>query len=272
MTQITIVDAFTGQLRDRLLRGNPAAVVVLTAEESAVNDDIWRQDVASEMNLSETAFVSPRPDGDFNLRWFTPLSEVNLCGHATLASAHVLWEEQGTRSNFLKFHYVDGILSARRAAEEIELDFPAEEVTEGHIPGLAAALGLSPHDLVTVARGETKALVEVRSVDVVAELAPDFRLVGELPYMGVIVTAKGGSRDYDFASRFFAPAVGVPEDPVTGSAHCLLAPYWAARLGKTQLTGYQASARGGIVRVKALGQRVALSGSAVTTLRGELLI
>ena len=270
MTRITIVDAFTGQLRDRLLRGNPAAVVVLTAEESGANDDIWRQDVASEMNLSETAFVTPRPDGDFNLRWFTPLAEVRLCGHATLAAAHVLWEERGYRSNFLKFHYVEGILSARRAGEEIELDFPAVEVTEGVVPGTVAALGLAEDDIVAASRGGAKALVEVRSVEQVAEIRPDFGLVGALPYIGVIVTAKGVGRDYDFASRFFAPAVGVPEDPVTGSAHCSLIPYWAERLGKTHMYARQVSKRGGELYCELHGDRVTIAGRAAPFLEGMI--
>jgi len=255
------VDAFTTEP----FRGNPAAVCVLDKPRG----EAWMQHVAAEMNLSETAFVVPQ-EGTFLLRWFTPACEVRLCGHATLASAHVLWSEglvEGTRS--IAFETVhSGVLSARPAGERIELDFPARVPKEVSPPeGLAEALGLEP---VLVARAARDFLVLAEDEAVVRELKPDFAKLGRVEARGVIVTAE--SAEFDFVSRFFAPAVGVDEDPVTGSAHCCLCPFWAERLGRTTMVGYQASARGGSVAVTLAGDRVKLEGSAVTTLRGELLV
>ena len=255
------VDAFA----DRPFAGNPAAVCILPGP----GDARWMQDVAAEMNLSETAFLYRERDG-FQLRWFTPAVEVDLCGHATLASAHVLWEEGRLPvSDEARFHTKSGVLSCRRAGEWIEMDFPAKPAAEMEPPaGLEAALGARP---VYVGRSEFDVLVEVESEDAVRALKPDIGAIGRVEARGVIVTARAAGTDgRDFVSRFFAPRAGVDEDPVTGSAHCVLAPYWTGKLGRDALTGYQASRRGGIVRVRTVGDRVILGGRAVTTLRGEL--
>lgn len=264
------VDAFTSER----FRGNPAAVCVLEAGA----DTDWMQAVANEMNLAETAFVERRPDG-FGLRWFTPEVEVDLCGHATLATAHVLWE-QGEPGDALLFHTRSGALSASRSGARISLDFPALPPVSAPAPvGLADALGAAP---VWVGRSRFDLLVELANEDAVRMLVPDVAKIRALEVRGVIVTAAAeratsahhdagdGAVTPDFVSRFFAPAVGVDEDPVTGSAHCCLAPYWASRLGRDSLVGYQASRRGGLVEVDLVGSRVRLSGEAVTVLRGEL--
>jgi PhzF family phenazine biosynthesis protein len=254
-------DAFT----DVPFRGNPAAVCPLPEARS----EAWMADVAREMNLSETAFLVRRPDGGFDLRWFTPAAEVALCGHATLASAHVLWETGAHPAGEpLRFHTKSGVLTAERLPDGfIELDFPARVAEEAPAPaGLAEALGAP---LRYVGRSALDYLVELDAEETVRGLAPDVRRLLPLPVRGVIVTARGSGR-FDFVSRFFAPAVGVDEDPVTGSAHCCLAPFWAARLGKTEMLAYQASARGGVVRVRVAGDRVALGGRAVMVLAGEL--
>lgn len=256
------VDAFT----EEPFRGNPAAVCLLSEPREAE----WMQAVAAEMNLSETAFVYREQDG-FRLRWFTPAIEVDLCGHATLASAHVLWEvgwlapEEPAR-----FHSRGGLLVARRRGEEIELDFPAlpEEPVEGPA-GLADALGAVP---AYVGRSTYDFLVELDSEEALRALRPDFARLGALSgTRGFIVTARVTSEEFDFVSRYFAPAAGIDEDPVTGSAHCCLGPFWGRRLGKEELVAYQASARGGVVRVRLRGERVSLGGQAVTVMRGELL-
>jgi predicted PhzF superfamily epimerase YddE/YHI9 len=259
--RFTQVDAFT----DRPFTGNPAAVCLLP--EPA--DPVWMQHVAREMNLAETAFLVRCPDG-FDLRWFTPTIEVDLCGHATLASAHVLWEEQQLRSDEVaRFHTRSGDLTAFRDPDLIWLDLPA---TPSHpvsvVPELARALGARAR---YVGRTAFDYLVELDSEAAVADLEPDLKELARLPVRGVIVTARSEGGAYDFISRFFAPAAGVPEDPVTGSAHCGLAPFWAERLNTTELVGYQASERGGTVRVRLDGARVQLGGQAVTVLRGELL-
>ena len=254
------VDAFA----DRPFAGNPAAVCIL----SEPRDDSWMQNVAKEMNLSETAFLLKETDG-FRLRWFTPAVEVELCGHATLASAHVLWEtgmlDPRERA---RFHTHSGLLAAVRKGEEIELDFPAtpEQPTEAP-PGLREALGAT---FKHVGRSKFDLLVEVDSEEVVRSLEPNFALLKTLG-RGIMVTSAATSSGYDFVSRFFAPGAGIDEDPVTGSAHCCLGPFWSARLGKTELTAYQASERGGTVRVRVVGDRVFLGGRAVTVLRGELV-
>jgi PhzF family phenazine biosynthesis protein len=259
--RITQVDAFT----DTPFAGNPAAVCLL----SAPRDEGWMQSVAREMNLSETAFLVKRDDG-FALRWFTPAVEVALCGHATLASAHVLWEEGHLPAQSqARFHTKSGLLTGDRAGEWIELDFPAKREEPATVPpGLAEALGVTPK---YVGKNQFDYLVEVDAEDTVRRLAPDHAGLAALPVRGVIVTSRASSPGYDFVSRFFAPGAGVPEDPVTGSAHCALGPFWQARLGKSDFTAYQASPRGGTVRVRVAGDRVKLGGKAVTVLRGELL-
>ena len=256
-----VVDAFT----DKPFSGNPAAVCVLQEPKDAA----WMQLVAGEMNLSETAFLWPL-EGGYNLRWFTPATEVSLCGHATLASAHALWEG-GTlpADREAKFHTRSGWLTCRRQGEWIEMDFPAQEIVDTEISfALAEALGTMP---VYAGIASPNWLVEQASERVVRELKPDFRLLEKLPVQGVIVTARSETPGFDFVSRYFAPATGLNEDPVTGSAHCALGPYWQKKLGRNPLTGYQASARGGIVRVEVSGPRVLLGGRAVSTSRVELL-
>jgi len=259
--RITQVDAFT----DRPFAGNPAAVCVLPATA----DPAWMQDVAREMNLAETAFLVRQSDG-YDLRWFTPAVEVDLCGHATLASAHVLWEEGDLApATQARFHTKSGLLTADRRDSWIELDFPATPAPAAPPPaGLVEALGAKPR---FVGRSRFDYLVEVDSEATVRGLAPDLGALAGVAARGVIVTsATDENSPYDFVSRFFAPQSGVPEDPVTGSAHCALAPYWAAKLGMTDLVAYQASARGGELLLRVVGDRVRLSGQAVTVLRGEL--
>ncbi|HEY0159374.1 MAG TPA: PhzF family phenazine biosynthesis protein [Thermoanaerobaculia bacterium] len=256
------IDAFTSEA----FRGNPAAVCLLGSER----DEGWMQNVAMEMNLSETAFLLPRDDG-FSLRWFTPAAEVALCGHATLASAHALWEENVLPSSeTARFHTKSGVLTAERRNGLIELDFPATDAEPADPPeGLLEALGVA--GAVYVGRSRFDYLVEVASEQVVRSLAPDQARLRTIPVRGVVVTSRSDAEGTDFVSRFFAPGVGVDEDPVTGSAHCTLTPYWAQQLGRTELLGYQASRRGGFVRVRLQGDRVKLGGQAVTIFRGELL-
>ena len=259
--RFTQVDAFT----DRPFTGNPAAVCLLAAPA----DPAWMQQVAREMNLAETAFIVRQTEG-FDLRWFTPATEVDLCGHATLASAHVLWEEQHLSADeTARFHTRSGLLTASKDPNLIWLDFPATPSQPAPpLPELERGLGAA---LRYVGRTVFDYLVELDSEAAVRQIAPDLGALARLPVRGVIVTARAESSAYDFVSRFFAPAAGVPEDPVTGSAHCGLAPFWAARLGRQELTGYQASERGGLVTVRVEGDRVRLGGKAVTVLRGELL-
>jgi len=257
---ITQVDAFT----DRPFAGNPAAVCIL----SQAPEEQWMRNVAREMNLSETAFLVPQ-DGGYNLRWFTPAVEVDLCGHATLASAHVLWEQGHLKSGVqARFHTRSGVLLADQRGDWIEMDFPAKAEQAAEPPAeLAAALGLEP---VYVGRNQFDYLVEVESAAALRAAAPDHSRLRKLPVRGVIVTARSDRPEFDFISRFFAPGAGVDEDPVTGSAHVCLAPYWGKRLGKSEMVAFQASARGGVVRVRTSGDRVILGGQAVTVLRGEL--
>lgn len=261
--RITQVDAFT----DVPFAGNPAAVCILTGPA----DPAWMQAVALEMNLSETAFLHPEGEpGRYRLRWFTPTVEVDLCGHATLASAHVLWEEGHAPSDAgLRFETRSGTLTASRVGPEIELDFPTS-LTEPHDwgPDLEAALGARP-----LAAGRTPfdAIAELESEAAVRALRPDLGRLATIPARGVIVTARSERPGVDFVSRFFAPQSGVAEDPVTGSAHCALGPYWESRLGKSDLLGEQVSTRGGFVRVVLGDGRARLRGRAVTVLRGELV-
>jgi PhzF family phenazine biosynthesis protein len=254
------VDAFT----NKPFSGNPAGVCVLPEP----GDDHWMQQVATEMNLSETAFLLRQDDG-FNLRWFTPAVEVDLCGHATLASAHTLWEAgylQPTQQ--ARFHTRSGLLTADRKGDWIELDFPArpEEPAEAP-PELVQALGVP---IRYTGNGAVGYLVEVDREETVRTIKPDMTLLGRLPVQGVIVTSVATTAGYDFISRYFAPGVGINEDPVTGAAHCCLGPYWSKRLNKNEFVAYQASARGGTVRVRVIGDRVRLGGQAVTVLRAEL--
>lgn len=257
------VDAFASQA----FRGNPAAVCLLDRER----EETWMQNVDTEMNLSETAFLLPRQDG-FLLRWFTPAVEVALCGHATLASAHALWEERVAPQNEqIRFHTKSGLLTADRDGEVIELDFPATLAQPSQpAPGLLESLGIS--EPLYVGRNKFDYVIEVADEDTVRGLDPDHAQLRKIEVRGVIVTSRASSSTAaDFVSRFFAPGSGIDEDPVTGSAHCCLAPYWSAKIGKQELTGFQASRRGGYVRVRHLGDRVKLGGRAVTVLRGELL-
>jgi PhzF family phenazine biosynthesis protein len=259
--RFTQVDAFT----DRPFTGNPAAVCLLPSPR----DSRWMQQVAQEMNLAETAFLLRRVDG-FDLRWFTPALEVDLCGHATLASAHVLWEEGHVPASVTaRFHTRSGMLTASRRDGMIWLDFPATPSQAVDTPPeLRNGIGVP---MLYVGRTPFDYLVELESASQVRSLEPDLNALARLGSRGVIVTASSEDPAFDFISRFFAPGSGIAEDPVTGSAHCGLGPFWAARLGKTELIGYQASARGGAVRVRLDQDRAHLGGYAVTVLRGELL-
>ena len=260
------VDAFTREP----FAGNPAAVCVL----ERARDEQWMQQVAREMNLSETAFVMRHPtEAAWLLRWFTPTTEVDLCGHATLATAHVLFDEgHALRDEALRFSTRSGLLSARTIDGWIEMDFPALPPEEAAAPqDLLDALGLDRGALTFTGRNASDWLVALEDAGHVRRLAPDLLRLASIEARGLIVTAPSDDRRYDFVSRFFAPAVGVPEDPVTGSAHCCLSPFWAERLDRAELLGYQASARGGEVRVRHEGSRVMLTGQAVTVMRGELV-
>jgi PhzF family phenazine biosynthesis protein len=254
------VDAFTEQR----FGGNPAAVCLLRE----AREEAWMQAVAAEMNLAETSFLVPR-GGDYDLRWFTPQVEVDLCGHATLAAAHVLWETKAlTPQQPARFHTKSGLLTCTRQGERIAMDFPSKTAVEATAPPeLLRALGTRAS---FTGSNKMDWLVEVDSEATVRALKPDFALLKTIPVRGVIVTARGSGK-YDCVSRFFAPRVGIDEDPVTGSAHCCLAPYWGTKLEKKELVAWQASARGGEVRMQWNGDRVVLSGRAVTVLRGELV-
>ena len=260
--KITQVDAFT----NKPFGGNPAAVCILPEPAEAV----WMQQLAKEMNLSETAFLVKEEDG-YGLRWFTPAIEVELCGHATLASAHVLWEEGYLQPDEqARFSTRSGRLTADRSGDWIELNFPAVFEEEATAPqGLVEALGAEP-----VYVGRHRAMdyiVQMDSEETVRNLKPNFSLLIQIETRGVIVTAASSSPEFDFVSRFFGPKAGINEDPVTGSAHCCLGPFWQKRLGKDTFTAYQASERGGLVKVRVDGDRIRLGGQAVTVLRGELV-
>jgi PhzF family phenazine biosynthesis protein len=262
--EIAQIDAFT----DRPFAGNPAAVCLLPSPR----DPSWMQAVAREMNLAETAFLV-QEGSDFRLRWFTPVTEVDLCGHATLASAHWLWESGALPQDAVaRFHTRSGLLTATRDREWIVLDFPATPPKPAEAPPeLAAALGTP---IVAVTRSPFDYIVELESEAAVRALVPDYAALERIGGRGVVVTARASTPGFHFVSRFFAPAVGVPEDPVTGSAHCALVPYWSARLhGRRQFLAYQASDRGGVLRVELTDDdtRVKLSGQAVTVFRAELL-
>jgi PhzF family phenazine biosynthesis protein len=261
-TPLYLVDSFTSEA----FAGNPAGVVMLGAPRS----DAWMRGVAAEVNQAETAFLVPQPDG-YDLRWFTPTVEVDLCGHATLGSAHVLWE-----AGYLppqaeaRFHTRSGLLRAEPDSGWITLDFPATPPEPCEVPkGLLGSLRLTRGD---VFRTRFDYLVNIDSAEELRRLQPDLEAVRKIESRGVIVTTVSDRPDAVFLSRFFAPQFGVNEDPVTGSAHCALAPYWAGRLGRNHLTGYQASARGGFVRVEHAGDRVRLSGKAVTVYQATLTV
>jgi len=255
------VDAFAS----KPFWGNPAAVCLLPE----ACDASWMQQVAAEMNLSETAFLYPKGPG-YDLRWFTPVCEVDLCGHATLASAHVLWEEQHVDSEtVIQFETRSGMLRAEKKENRIQIDFPAEAEQGVDAPlELLEALNI---EAVYLGKTRFDYLIEVRNETVLRGIQPDFNRLKNVAMRGVIVTASTSNAGYDFVSRFFAPAVGIDEDPVTGSAHCVLGPYWEKRIGKNELTAYQVSARGGKLKVRCQGERVFLEGEALTVFRGSLL-
>jgi PhzF family phenazine biosynthesis protein len=271
---IVQVDAFTSEA----FGGNPAAVCVMPEARDAE----WMQNVAREMNLAETAFLRRNGDG-FDLRWFAPGGEVDLCGHATLASAHVLWETgELAPGETARFHTKSGLLTAVKRGEWIELDFPATPAAPAEAPpGLVESLGVAPR---YVGKSRFDYLVEVESEDALRRISPDFGKLRRIPTRGVIVTSRSGggpkaapsnttgSAGFDFVSRFFAPALGVDEDPVTGSTHCTLAPFWGERLHKNAFLARQLSARGGVLKIEWDKGRVRLSGQAVTVLRGQLLV
>jgi PhzF family phenazine biosynthesis protein len=249
------VDAFT----DTLFGGNPAAVCLLDRWP----EDEMLQNIALENNLSETAFLVKNHQG-FDIRWFTPVVEVDLCGHATLAAAHVLFHIRNYTEHNIHFESRSGTLIVSNDGDKITLDFPADPPADSeHVPGLLVALGLSEGKIM---KGKTDLMVVVSNQDLVQSLSPDFYQLAKLDVRGVIVTAPG--HEVDFVSRFFAPASGIDEDPVTGSAHCSMTPYWSNRLGKTKLKAIQLSPRGGSLQCELAGQRVKISGAAVTYLTG----
>ncbi|MEU9035063.1 PhzF family phenazine biosynthesis isomerase [Streptomyces sp. NPDC048352] len=268
--RIRIVDAFT----DRPFHGNPAAVLLL---DGGFPPDAWLQQVAAEVNLSETAFAHPLPpggDADWALRWFTPAAEVDMCGHATLATAHVL-ATGGLAQGLIRFSARCGILTARIDGDgTVTMDFPTSSLTPLEpVPEVSRALGAEARSFHDTAEHIGDLLVELADERTVRELAPDHAALRAYSRRGVIATApaEDPSRGYDFVSRGFFPALGIDEDPVTGSAHTALAPFWAARLGRTEMTGLQGGARTGLVRVTLAGDRTLLTGRAVTVLDGELL-
>jgi PhzF family phenazine biosynthesis protein len=260
--RIVTVDAFTNVP----FAGNPAAVCVM--QEPRPED--WLRNVAREMNLSETAFLLPR-DGEFDLRWLTPAVEVDLCGHATVASAHVLWEDGHLApGKQARFHTRSGLLTADRRGDWIELDFPVKIATVAEPPAeLLPALGVSSP--VAVAKNAFDYMVEIESEEELRGLSPDHSTLRKIPVRGIIVTARSATNGFDFISRFFAPGSGIDEDPVTGSAHTALGPYWGSKLGKAEMTAFQASARGGVVRLRLNGDRIILGGQAVTVMEATLL-
>ncbi len=256
------VDSFT----DKAFAGNPAAVCIMDSmpeERRCIN-------IASEMNLSETAFLVPNGNG-FELRWFTPTVEVDLCGHATLAAVRVLSElGKLSDSGTVTFTSRSGRLRAKMVDDQIELDFPITTANQCECPqDIIRGIGLHPQ---WCGKTDFDYLVEVSSAEQVRNCQPDFGILSRFGIRGVIVTAQSDQTNYDFISRFFAPGAGIDEDPVTGSAHCALGPYWQAKLGKSELTGYQASERGGVVNVRIESDRIFLRGSAVLVMKSELFV
>lgn len=261
------VDAFTSEA----FKGNPAGVCIL----KEIKSDSWMQGLANEMNLSETAFIFREKDA-FNLRWFTPKTEVSLCGHATLATAHILWEENILKQNEeAKFITKSGLLKAKIGTDSwIELDFPArfiEKIENQEILNKAFSIVPSYVGRFSNTNGNLY-LIEVQGEEIVKKLNPNFELLKDSDAKAIIITSASNSKDYDFVSRFFAPGVGIKEDPVTGSAHCSLAPYWGKKLGKKELVGFQASVRTGIIGCTWNKERVILKGKAVTVFKGKILI
>jgi PhzF family phenazine biosynthesis protein len=258
------VDAFT----EEPFKGNPAGVCLLPGPAEAA----WMQNVAAEMNLAETAFPLAEGDG-FRLRWFTPKVEVRLCGHATLATAHILWERGILAPDrAARFQTLSGGLTARRDGDLIELDFPARPPLPNPpdwADAVVGALGIKP---VYIGMSAEDVLFEAVDEETVRSIKPDFATLRSLPARGVIVTSRSSDKRFDFVSRFFAPAVGVDEDPVTGSSHTVLIPYWAGRLGKKIFTAYQASARGGVLHLRHDGDRVRIAGRALTIIKGEIVV
>jgi len=260
--QIYQVDAFANEP----FKGNPAAVCILDKKISSEK----MQNIASEMNLSETAFLIREKDG-YNLRWFTPTVEVDLCGHATLASAFVLYHQNMVgRHREIAFFTRSGLLSAKEGGEWIKLDFPSlASGDEIQSPAILQALGIETGQIF---HHEWNWIVEVASPDIVRELKPDFAKLGNICKGGVSVTSRSDRRDFDFISRVFAPSEGINEDPVTGSAYCCLGPYWGRKLNKQVLKAFQASSRGGTLKIKLLDERVALYGKAVLVMKGEIYV
>lgn len=266
-TPIAIIDAFTATP----FSGNPAAVCLLPV--SANPCDGWMQSVAAEMNLSETAFLHKNKEGEWQLRWFTPTTEVDLCGHATLAAAHALWNIHHETLPTLSFSTRSGLLTATKTTTGISLSFPVTTVTKYTNPifinDLTKTLGITTTALPIWQAGDDL-LVEFDHFSAVESLHLQQALLITIPCRGLIVTAAGGRNEVDFTSRFFAPNAGIPEDPVTGSAHCALAHYWSTRLNKTAMRAYQASARGGYINIELKNNRVFLQGQATTVLKGAL--
>ncbi len=261
-TQLFQVDSFTKEP----FKGNPAGVCIL--EKPAAEK--WMQDLAMEMNLAETAFIYPEDDG-YHLRWFTPITEVELCGHATLATAHILFETGILHEDqTAKFQTVSGQLTVTKQNNILEMNFPATPALPCPVSN-ALRKALGGCKILWSGKNNFDYLLEVESEAIITEMRPDFGLLKKVDKRGVIVTAKSENPKFDFISRFFAPAVGIDEDPVTGSAHCTLGPYWLAKLNKTNFTAYQASRRGGIVQVKLIGDRVLLRGKAVTVFQINLV-
>jgi PhzF family phenazine biosynthesis protein len=255
------IDSFTNQP----FKGNPAGVCVV----EKFPDSVLMQQIANEIHLSETAFVVHKTGAQYDIRWFTPATEVELCGHATLAAAHAVWHELHIPHNTIHFNSLSGILIAARNEHEITLDFPAYTNATVDIPDdLTDALGITP---IALHKAHDDWIVELEHFSDVVALQPNITQLSQINCRGIIVTAKGNSQ-YDFVSRFFAPKVGVDEDPVTGSAHCKLAPYWAQRLNKNSMIAYQASKRGGVVTVRFENNRVFLTGEAVTMIQGDILL
>lgn len=267
MLRIFTVDAFT----DKIFSGNPAAVCLLDNNGKEIDDNTM-QSIAAEMNLSETAFVRKLNEKDgFSLRWFTPKTEVELCGHATLSAAHILWQESIIPDDVESvFHTVyKGILTAKKKDDRIELNFPVNiPKPVDNIAEFENALGIKPLHLSIT---DHHYVAELNSEEEVLNVKPDFKALEKLEKYGTIITASSFNKKFDFVSRFFAPSKGIPEDPVTGSAHCVLAPYWSKKLNKNSLKAFQASERGGYMEVTLEGDRVLISGKALTVLSGQLL-
>jgi len=256
-----IVNAFA----DKPFCGNPAAVCIVENDLS----ENKMQRIATEFNFSETAFIEKKND-HFRLRWFSPRMEVDLCGHATLAGAHILWEQNIINNkSIISFNTNSGILSIKKTEDRIVMDFPSEDAVKTECPEeIIRSLKIKP---LFSGKNRFDYIVEVGSEELVRTIKPDFGILAGLNTRGIIVTSDSESGDYDFVSRFFAPNAGIPEDPVTGSAHCCLGPYWSRKLNKTKLTGYQASERGGTVYVDIKEGRVLLGGNAVTFSSGKLI-